>query len=129
MTNLLHVNDGLDIPKIVELIHDRWLDADSITFDSQASILNIRYLKEIGSASSLVGRIRFPAFECFLRILNVKSYSVQDKQKVRFYDMNALTYDPTSMCVHLRTGVPIEIRVIVTALGLTVEETGAVVQG
>lgn len=99
-----------------------------IVLDSEKSTLSIRYLKGIGSTSSFVSRIRFPAIECFLRISRVESFSVQDKQKVRFYDINSLAYDPMSRCVQLRTGVPIEIRAIVADFDITVEETSTVVQ-
>jgi len=128
MTNLLHITEPSEIPKILELIHDCWLDASMIVLDSEKSTLSIRYLKGIGSTSSFVSRIRFPAIECFLRISRVESFSVQDKQKVRFYDINSLAYDPMSRCVQLRTGVPIEIRAIVADFDITVEETSTVVQ-
>jgi hypothetical protein len=128
MTNLRHITEPSEIPKILELIHDCWLDASMIVLDSEKSTLSIRYLKGTGSTSSFVSRIRFPAIECFLRISRVESFSVQDKQKVRFYDINSLAYDPMSRCVQLRTGVPIEIRAIVADFDITVEETSTVVQ-
>src|ERR1700722_136821 len=128
MTNLLHITEPSEIPKILELIHDLWLDASMIVLDSEKSTLSIRYLKGIGSTSSFVSRIRFPAIECFLRISRVESFSVQDKQKVRFYDINFLPSHTMSRCVQLRTGVPIKIRAIVADFDITVEETSTVVQ-
>lgn len=129
MKNQLRITDPRELPKLVELIHDQWLDAESITFDSENSTLSIRYLKEAGAPSPFVSRARFPAFECSLRISSVESFSVVDPQKIRFYDMNTVAYDPASMCIRLETGVPIEIQVVVSAFDLTVEETEKIVQG
>jgi hypothetical protein len=129
MKNQLRITDPCELPKLVELVHDRWLDAESIAFDSRNSTLSIRYLTETGSPACFINRVRFPAFECSLRIARVESYSVRDPQKVRFYDLNTITYDPKSMCVKLETGVPIEIQVIVSGFDLTAEETETTVQG
>ena len=129
MTNQLLITDPRELPKLVELIHDRWLDAESITFDSKNSTLSIRYLKETGSPSPFFSRPRFPAFECSLRISRVESFSVQDPQKVRFYDINTVTYDPGSMTIELETGVPIKIQAVVSAIDLTAEETDTILQG
>jgi hypothetical protein len=130
MGNSLHIKNELSgIREVVDLLHDRWLDADSIAFDSEKSVLSIRYLKEKNAAGSLmISRARFPAIECFLRISNVESFSVEDTEKVRFYDVNEIAYDPKSKCIRITTGIPFGIRVFVTDLDLTVEETDAVVQ-
>lgn len=129
MANQLHITDSRELPKLVERIHDRWLDAESIVFDSLNSTLSIRYLRDAGSPSSFISRARFPAFECFLRIAAVESFSVRDPQKVRFYDINTVTYDPRSGCIKVETGVPIEIQATVRALDLVSEETDTIVQG
>lgn len=128
MTNQLRITDPHELPKLVELIHDRWLDAESITFDSENSTLSIRYLKAKGSSPLFVNRVRYPAFECSLKISKVESFSVQDTQKVRFYDMNTVTYDPRSMCIRLETGVPIKIQAVVNGFDLAAEETDTIVQ-
>jgi len=128
MTKLLNITDPREIPRIVSLIHDHWLDAESVNFDSEKSTLNIRYLKKVGSSSSFASRSRFPALECFLRIFRVKSLVVRDTQKVRFYDINTLVYDAASMSLLIKTGIPFEIRAVVADLDVSVEETDAVVQ-
>jgi len=128
MQNHIRIKDPKDIPQLVELIHDRWLDAESITFDAESSIVRIRYFKEMGTSPPLIGCARFPAFECFLQISGVESFLVRDSQKIRFYDMNTVTYDPASMCVHLETGVPIEIRAKVRIFDIAADETERVVQ-
>jgi hypothetical protein len=127
--NLIQINEPREISRITELIHDYWLDASLIVFDSEKSTLSIRCLKGLEFQSAFVNRFRFPAVEYFLRISRVESFSVEDKQKVRFYDVVSVAYDATLKCVELRTGVPIGIKVFVTGLDLTVEETGTVVQG
>jgi len=128
MANRLRITDPQELHRLVGLIHDRWLDAEAVTFDSENSTLNIRYLRETGPLSALIGRARFPAFECFLRISHVQSFSVQDQEKVRFYDMNTVRYDPKSMSLELKTGVPIKILAVVNRFDLTVDETDAIVQ-
>lgn len=114
---------------MVDLIHDRWLDAEAIVFDSVNSTLSIRYLGKERTGSGFISRPLFPAHECFIRLSGVKSYSVHDTQKVRFYDIDTIQFDPKSMAVELRTGIPIEIRAVVSSLDVTAEETDAVIQG
>lgn len=127
MKSSLRVTDPAEISKVVERVHDCWLDAASIQFDSVASTVSIRYLKGTKPSSPFVNRIRFPAAECFLKISGATSLSVQDKEKIRFYDINTVTYDPASMCVEVRTGIPIGIQVVVNTLDISIEETGNVV--
>lgn len=116
-----------ELPKGVELIRDGWLDADSISFDSEKSILRLRYLKS-SSRSPFLNRLRFPAMECFLIIGGVSSYSVKDDQKVRYYDIETLSYDPAVMRIRLKTGIPLEVSLIAVDLDLTIEETGKFVE-
>jgi hypothetical protein len=124
---IFHVTDPAQLPALIERVHDFWLDADAIQFNSQDSVVTIRYLKEIKPSSLFGSRARFPAEECFLRIHDATSLSVQDTKKIRFYDINTVTYDSASRCVQITTGVPITIRVLVNALDITIEETRNVV--
>jgi hypothetical protein len=128
MTKIVHTTEPREISEIVDLIHDCWLDAEAISFNSETSVVQLRYFKEVKKPWSLINRIRFPAFECFLRISEVESLVVEDLQKIRFYDMNELKYDSKSMYVELTTGVPIGIRAKVRNFDIAVEETDNVVQ-
>jgi hypothetical protein len=127
MTNRLRITNPRELHRVVDLIHDVWLDAEAIFFDSDKSTLNIRYFLNKESSSGFMGRARFPAYECFLRISRVQSYTVQDEQKVRFYDINTIRYDPESKSLKLQTGVPIQIQAVVEDFDLTVEETDVIV--
>src|ERR1700683_1449773 len=128
MPKLFRVNDPREISRIIETIRDCWLDANWIALNSETSTLSIRFLKPTGSESFVVNRVRFPAIECFLRISRVKSFTVEDKQKIRFYDISTVEYNPIPKWVQLRTGVPIEIRAVVDDFDVTVVETGTVVE-
>jgi hypothetical protein len=128
MPKRFRVNDPREISRIIETIRDCWLDANWIALNSETSTLSIRFLKPTGSESFVVNRVRFPAIECFLRISRVKSFTVEDKQKIRFYDISTVEYNPTPKCVQLRTGVPIEISAVVDDFDVTVVETGTVVE-
>ena len=66
--------------------------------------------------------------ECFLIIGGVSSYSVKDDQKVRYYDIETLSYDPAVMRIRLKTGIPLEVSLIAVDLDLTIEETGKFVE-
>lgn len=125
--NSLHVTNPSEISRLVDHVHDFWLDANSIQFIPAKSIVTIRYLKDLEPRSFLGSRARFPAEECFLKISSVTSLSVQDTAKVRFYDINTVTYDLASKCVEIKTGVPICIRAIVNDLDIIIEETGNIV--
>ena len=127
VTRSFSVREIGEIPKGVELIRDGWLDADSISFDSEKAILRLRYLKSSGQ-SPFVNRLWFPAMECFLIVRGVSSYSVKDDQKVRFYDIEALSYDPAAKRIRLKTGIPLEVSLVVVDLDLTIEETGTLVE-
>jgi hypothetical protein len=126
---ILSVDRFDDLSKASELIHDCWLDADAIVFDAPTSTLSIRYLKEVNYRSSIVSRLAFPAMEYFLRVFGVESFTVRDQQKVRFYDVDALVYDPFTKCLQIETGIPIVVRAVVTDLHVTIEHTDTIVQG
>jgi hypothetical protein len=69
-----------------------------------------------------------PAIECFLRIFHVKSYRINDTQKVGTYDFNVLKYDPREKCIVVLTGIPIDIRVCVEQFEVSVEVTDNVLE-
>jgi hypothetical protein len=63
-----------------------------------------------------------PAREYVLIIRNVKSYSIQDTEKVGTYDFDVLEFDPSTHRLRVRTNIPITISVVVRDLDIWIEE-------
>lgn len=126
-TKLLHITDAEEISRVTELLHDSWIDADRILYDSSKGIITIRILKPKHTGIAFVTRMRLPANEYLLRISHVKSFDLQDTEKIRFYDLNELKFDPVSMQLEVETGVPIGIHAVVNCVDIKVEDSGTIV--
>ena len=122
------VKDPSKLSQVVDILHDRWFDLDQVLFDPQDCVLTIPFSNESipGSRrirwSDFFSRAPGQGFECFLRIANVESYSVVDTEKVRFYDLNELTYEPEAKRIRITAGVPLQMTVTVKDLDVSVEQ-------
>lgn len=122
-----------DIPRILDLIHDEWLDGDGIRFSRQRAELSIPFRRragppDAGSATrSQTGRKRGPRAEWRLIIHHVIAYRIRDFARVRFYDFDRIAYDPGTGRILITTGVPIEIEATVDRFRISVEETGRLI--
>jgi hypothetical protein len=117
------VTNPSEIERLTERLHDSWLDVESLIFDTASASIKVRCLTNL-KPRSLVERIRFPARECFMKISNVSSVSVEDTQKIRYYDIDNLSYDHEGQYLEIKTGIPVRILIFVKSVDIVIEETG-----
>lgn len=133
MAKSLRVTNRNELEEVNNLIHDCYFDVAEIEFDATTLVLSFRFLcpsdtrkfwwRDFFSTSKMR-----PAIECFLRIGNVESYSIDDKQKVGTYDFNVLDYESSTATLTVRTGIPIGIEIHVRTLDVLVEMTDNVIE-
>lgn len=133
MVNITIKNPN-EIKSILNVIHDCWFNINDVIFDSTGGILTIKFSREMIDKKEIIGkrwflkRIKTPIVECILKIYNVKDYSISDKAHVETYDFNELNYDPKSKQIHISTGFPVDIEIMVDDFEVSVEETGKVLK-
>jgi hypothetical protein len=133
MAKFLKITDPHDLDAVHDIIHDCYFDVGDIALDSSASVLSFRFRRLVtrgrhGWKDFFSTSRMSPAIECFLRIFHVKSYRINDTQKVGTYDFNVLKYDPREKCIVVLTGIPIDIRVCVEQFEVSVEVTDNVLE-
>lgn len=130
----LSIKNPEQISDIVNIIHDCWFDVDDIVYDPEASVLSLKFKREMPRRSRvlkeglLTKRLEVPIVECFLRIHHVKSYRIKDTEHVGLYNFNELEYDPNLKHINITTGVPIDIIISVERFEVSVEETDKVIE-
>jgi hypothetical protein len=117
------------IPIIRDLIHDAWFDVSNIEFDSNTSVLSIEFERKLRDESTVVEKnwmmkkIEVPLVQCFLNILHVESYKINDTERVGFYDFSTLEYNSDLRRLSIITGTPIGIEIKVRDFEVSVVET------
>jgi hypothetical protein len=134
MSDRTTIKDPGQIPVILDVIHDCWFDVDDLLFNPETSILSIKFRREIWDQRRLLKKIwlwkkvEIPIFECFLKFHHVKSYTVNDTERVGMYDFNELEYDPKSQRISITTGVPIDVEIMVENFEICVEVTDTITE-
>lgn len=136
MKNMVNINikSPKEIKSILNVIHDCWFNINDVIFDSSSGILTIKFGREMIDKKEIIGkrwflkRIKIPIVECILKIYNVKDYSIRDKAHVETYDFNELNYDSKLKQIHISTGFPVDIEIMVDDFEVSVEETGKVLK-
>ena len=112
-------------------------DKNKIVFDSEASVLEIVFEREVWEKRSVVSEFLFfkkvlvPTIECVLKILHVVSYQILEGTQVGpgsddFF--NVLTYDGDQNQIWISTIIAEGIVVKVRDLELFIEETDRVTE-
>ena len=127
MGKFLRINDPDELDSVHDLIHDCYFDVDDIAFDPLTSVLSFRFRRlpkrHPWWRDFLTTSKMSPTIECYLRIYDVESYSINDKERVGTYDFNVLHYESSRRCITVLTGTPIDIQIVVRNFGISVEET------
>lgn len=125
MSKVLQVQAANQLDLINNAIHDWWFDVDEIRFDREKATLTMRFVPEEVYRSSRRSSPRDrgkPSKQMYLVARNVLEFRVKDTEKVRFYDLNVLKYDPAKKSLRFSTGVPIEIEARVSDLFIELAE-------
>ncbi|HSL82622.1 MAG TPA: hypothetical protein VLF66_07580, partial [Thermoanaerobaculia bacterium] len=111
----VRITESLELSRINELIHDHWFDLDDVTFDEATSTLEIRFSRpalEAGAPASgwaLFRRVDVPYVASFLRIQHVRSWALEDTERIGSYDFNELRFDEGKLRIKITTGVPLSL--------------------
>lgn len=104
---------------INDAIHDWVFDVEEIQFDPQEATLRIRFVPEevytefqkSGKCEGLpVGR------QLVLFVKNVLDYKISDTEKIRYYDLNIVSYDQKTKVLQIIGCIPFKIQVHVSDL-------------
>ncbi len=108
------ITEGKQLPKLLDLVHDYWFNVEQLALDPETRSVVLRlepsHSALIQGSSSGFGVV----------IMNVDELTIKDTEKVRDYDINEITFDPTERTLVLTGGVPIEIAFRVSALEIRV---------
>jgi hypothetical protein len=122
------------IPDILDIIHDRWFDADKISFLSKERTLSIPFKEETRHLAVkkekwlfILNRKVIPIVQWFFNIHGVIEYSINDTEKIGEYDFNEIHYDVKNQLLRITTNIPIDIAVKVDGFKITLEETDKIV--
>ena len=104
-----------ELNQINNLIHTCFFDIDRITVANNTFLLYFTRYSESRKKPVkrwfLFKQYETPGLDCILAIHKVKSYSIKDTQKVRFYDLNELAFDQATNMILIRTGIPLSIEI------------------
>jgi len=95
---------------LVDLVHDCWFDAEALAIDpkTQSIVFRVEPKHSALARGSPRGIV--------VAIKNVLNLSIQDTERVRDYDINEITFDPTARTISISGGIPITIVIEVAAL-------------
>lgn len=130
---LAYVDNPARIEDVNRVIHDCFFNVDDISFDSETSILTIGFKREALDMSSLLRdgwlfkKWQIPITKCLLKFYHVKSHRVADTEAVGRYNLLELEYDHLQRRVVVKTGVPMQIEIVVEKLEIEVEQTDTII--
>lgn len=111
-----------ELRSIIDVIHDRWFDLDSLHFDEARGQVSLEILEEADYLRAAKGAHVAPSLK--LRVARAKSVKVEDTEHIGYYDLNRIEFDRDAGVVKLLTGAPLTLEISVSALDVSVEELG-----
>jgi hypothetical protein len=123
-----------EIDKISDLIHDCLFDLDNVKFDAEQSCLNIEFRRPDPDKVKVVGgfwilkNVELPIVQSFLNIHQVADVSINDPVRIGTYMLTDLEYSERDRTLSIICAQPLEIKVKVKALEISVEETDEIVE-
>lgn len=127
----IHASDIRQIEGILNFVHDRTFQLDEVSFDRERGILAIpltviveHKLKE--RRTLFLKTWRCPVVKAILRITRVLDMEVVDEAKIGGGGINTISSERD--CIAIKCGVPLEIRVRVSAFDVELEISDTVVE-
>jgi len=115
------------------MIHDHWFNVEDVSHDAAGGTLSVTFTRPSETAEKTSRRILFfrrvcvPITEWSLEIGNVETYTLKETEGIGRYDFNELQFSEAERTLTVKTGVPLVFQIRVSALDVTVRETGTVV--
>ena len=104
------VFDRFDRNMIADMIHDRFLDVESIRRDEEKRYLEVSYLKD-DACKTIGGKISFR---------HVADMKLVDTEHIRYYDLNFIDWNEEKYKIELVTGIPLTFEITATKFEMTV---------
>ena len=118
MSEEIRVRNGHGLSCVIDRVHDFWLDLEEVDFDATSGILRVRVFEEVGDrADRPATREKLPT-DLVMTLAHVESIDINDTERVRFYDINSISYDPDAGILTISTGIPLGFYVHVSDLDL-----------
>jgi hypothetical protein len=99
----LEFTDPTALDELLDLIHDRWFDADAIQLTGTNLLIPF--------ASKAVRRASKAEIDSVLVIEQVRGYDLVDTEQIRLYDFNDVSFDEQSSRLAITTGIPLKLEV------------------
>jgi hypothetical protein len=104
------ITEAAKIGDLLDLVHDYWFNVEKVTLDRRSKSVTFqvepfRDALEQGSPSGITVTVK-----------HVDDLNIKDTERVRDYDINEITFDPTTRSIMITGGIPIEIILRVSAL-------------
>jgi hypothetical protein len=111
---IMTITDHTQLPELVDRVHDNWFDVEGIVYDRAGKRITFRVEPKQrdldgGSSKGIAIEIR-----------NVDELIITDTERVRYYDVNEITFNPNGGSLVLTSGIPIEIVFRISALEIYV---------
>lgn len=120
MENYFSVETPEQLHRITEAVHDCWFELEAVRMIDNDT-LEIPFRCTDGHFFSSA-RAASESAATILRIHGVESFEVRDTEKVGSYDCNEVQFDPNRGQVTITTGIPLDFRVQVSRLRMTVTQ-------
>ena len=104
------VFDRYDRNAIADMVHDRFFDVESISWDKDRQYLEVTYFKDDDS-KTIGGKISFRY------VINLK---LVDTEKIRYYDLNFINWNERENKIELVTGIPLTFEITASKFEMTV---------
>ncbi len=134
MAQITRATTPAELDRLSDVLHDSWMDIEEISFEQTTKLISIPIQKQEllakegdeppGLFDQAVALTRL----CYLRLFNVQRFELLDSEKMQFYDLTAIRFDPKRRKLEFKTGVPLTLNVFVSCLEVELEETGTILQ-
>jgi hypothetical protein len=124
MLKKILVSKSADVETLNDLLNDSELDVDNTVFNKDTNSFKLSfeiycYEKAEKTGSKLMGLIssfQVPVYKSVLKVNNVKSYILEDTEKIGLYDLCKIEYNPACKKISIITGVPLTFEIFVKTL-------------
>lgn len=104
------VFDRYDRDAIADMIHDRFFDVESISWDRVRQCIEVSYFKD-DACKTIGGKILFK------HVIDMK---LVDTENIRYYDLNFINWDEEKNKIELVTNIPLTFEITATEFEMTI---------